>query len=169
MRKLGRSFLAVLLSLVFVVALPISASATVITETVMPPQDGQVMPMYNNVVDITASLIIVGDRAEITASYDGIPNVTTGAVIEITLQKEGLLWWSDVGSTYIHNFNTVSNSCFHSIKLDEYGEYRACVTFTISGTMGPDDEKYEECYATYSASSPTMILLAPMEIGKKFI
>ncbi len=169
MRSLGRKLLAVLLSLIFVSALPLSVSADVITEAEMPPKDEQVVPMFLNCVDINLGMEIVGDRAEYKAWYTGINGVTTSAVIELVLQKKVLLWWSDVGSTYIHNFNTVSNSCFHSDYLEDYGEYRVCAYFTISGTSGSDDTEYKEVYATYSAPSDAsaLILLAPTEVGRK--
>ena len=77
--------------------------------------------------------------AIVNVEYEGYPNVTTGATINITIKKRTLLlFWSEVVSDSI----TVSGEYFFDefyYQLEDKGTYKCNVEYIVSGTMGADD------------------------------
>ncbi len=92
--------------------------------------------------DITIeSLDIENGIASVYAYYYGYSGVTTGAEIEIKLQKRFLLfWWNDVdGGHWVDTFNTVSGGTSHGLTVPT-GTYRAVITYKVYGSGGGYDE-----------------------------
>jgi len=110
-------------------------------------QDSGIMPCYNN-VGMTDSIfhIDANGLAYVAVSYDGYPDITTGATITIRLQKKVLgLFWStvDIGEPddmWIHHASGPIYYANHSHQLTDTGTYRAEINYTIYGTAGPADE-----------------------------
>lgn len=77
--------------------------------------------------------------AIVNVEYEGYPNVTTGATINITIKKRTLLlFWSEVVSDSI----TVSGEYYFDefyYQLEDKGTYKCNVEYIVSGTMGADD------------------------------
>ena len=105
--------------------------------------------LYNNNTGLTwTSFIISSDgTAIVSVEYDGYPNITTGATINITIKKRTLLvFWSEVvsdsvtviGEDYIHEFY---------YPLENKGTYKCNVEYIVSGTAGADDViPFEDTY-----------------------
>ena len=71
--------------------------------------------------------------------YNGYPNITTGATIEILIQKRNLLFFWE---NYVKQTITVQGeSCedVSSFTLADRGTYKCTVTYTIYGTAGEAD------------------------------
>ena len=99
------------------------------------------IPRMNNGADVFNSFYISPEGiAEVACEVIGNDNLTTGIIIEIQLQRKGLLWWSDVdGGYWFNSFDGVYGSMSGGIELEKTGKYRAIFTVTVSGTGGADD------------------------------
>ena len=128
-----RCVVAVFALVVVVTGAPITVSAASNSNTVMP--------RYNNVANVMNYFEITSDgTAYVDSSYNGTPGITTGATIEIQLQRKTLLWWSDVdGGYWYDSFTSYYGSISDSIQLTKTGKYRAVITVTVSGTGGAGD------------------------------
>lgn len=97
--------------------------------------------LYNNNTGLTwTSFIISSDgTAIVSVEYDGYPNITTGATINITIKKRTLLlFWSEVVSDSV----TVSGEWYMDefyYQLEDKGTYKCNVEYIVSGTGGADD------------------------------
>lgn len=85
--------------------------------------------------------------AIVSVDYEGYPNITTGATINITIKKRTLLvFWSEIVSDSI----TVSGEAFAEefyYPLEDKGTYKCNVEYIISGTAGADDViPFEDTY-----------------------
>lgn len=94
----------------------------------------------NNTLSTSTAFSISNDgTANVTVEYDGYPNITTGATINITIKKRTLLlFWSEVVSDSI----TVSAEYYGNefyYQLEDKGTYKCNVEYIVSGTMGEDD------------------------------
>lgn len=93
----------------------------------------------NTATTLTVFAISPDGTADVCVSYDGYPNITTGATINITIKKRTLLlFWSEVISDSI----TVSGEYFFDefyYQLEEKGTYKCIVEYIVSGTGGADD------------------------------
>ena len=108
------------------------------------------MPLNNNTLAAKTRFVIsdTGDAA-VTVNYEGYPNVTTGAVISIKIEKRNfLLFWTDVvEETIIVNDNRYYEVLHY--QLEDTGTYRCTVEYVISGTGGADDVITFEDTKTY--------------------
>ena len=108
--------------------------------------------LCNNNTVRTTSYFAISDtgNATVRQGYEGYSNVTTGATINITIEKRNLLlFWSDVVSETI----TVSGIRYSNeltYQLDDTGTYRCTVEYVVSGTGGADDVITFEDTKTYS-------------------
>ena len=104
---------------------------------------GQKEPTRNNNTAYTSTSFSISTSgiAKATVSYDGYPGVTTGATIDIVIKKNTFLFfWSTVvdesynivGESYSHTYN-------YDISSNGTGTYKCFVTYTVSGSGGPDD------------------------------
>ena len=88
-------------------------------------------------------------KATIVIDYMGYPEVTTGATINITIEKRNLLFfWNDVITDTI----TVQGYRYDDelyYQLEDSGTYRCTVEYIISGTGGADDVITFEDTASY--------------------
>ncbi len=97
--------------------------------------------LYNNntLTTITAFSISNDGTANVSVIYEGYPNITTGATINITIKKRTLLlFWSEVVSDSI----TVSGESYAEefyYQLEDKGTYKCNVEYIVSGTGGADD------------------------------
>ena len=96
---------------------------------------------YNNntgTVSLTFTISNVG-KAVVTYGYTGYTGIATGATINILIEKRNLLFfWAEVltDTITINAEYCLDELVFH---LTEKGTYRCTVTYTVSGTAGPDD------------------------------
>lgn len=109
-----------------------------------------VTPRYNNIASTSTSFRISGDgTATVCVGYFGYTNVTTGATINVTIEKRNLLvFWSDV----VNDTFTVSGDEYDNeftYQLEKTGTYRCTVEYTISGTGGASDVVTFEDTKTY--------------------
>lgn len=111
--------------------------------------ENTVMPRFNNASYANASFTINSSGvATINASYDGYEGITTGARITILLEKKTFFFfWSDVQEWTISS-NESYGSFTRSCTVEE-GDYRATVTFEISGSGGATDVIERELEYSY--------------------
>ena len=112
--------------------------------------DYGVMPCFNNVMDIqTVFGISESGLASIYVSYDGYEGITTGAKIEIKLERKTWgLFWSEV-DTWTRIPGTVYFSDEVTYQLTKTGTYRATVKYEIRGTAGESDTHTFQHEITY--------------------
>ena len=97
--------------------------------------------LCNNNTGTTTTAFTISDdgTANVYVNYDGYPNITTGATINITIKKRTLLlFWSEVVSDSI----TVSGEYYSNefyYQLEDTGTYKCNVEYIVSGTGGADD------------------------------
>lgn len=79
--------------------------------------------------------------AKVYVEYDGYPGVTTGATIDIVIKKNTFLWFTT--TVVDESYNIVGESYYHTYEYDissnGSGTYKCFVTYTVSGSGGPDD------------------------------
>ena len=127
-----------------------------VTVPVAAANDG-IMPCYNNVIQTNTSFdISESGVATVTVSYNGITGVTTGATITTKIQKRtlGMIWTKvDIGEPNIEIVITstkVIGDYHYDIQLNSTGNYRAVITYTVSGSGGADDVIEDICTAEYN-------------------
>ena len=105
--------------------------------------------LYNNNTGMTWTCFTISNdgTAIVSVDYEGYPNITTGATINITIKKRTLLvFWSEIVSDSI----TVSGEAFAEefyYPLEDKGTYKCNVEYIISGTAGADDViPFEDTY-----------------------
>ena len=132
------SLVLVFLTIFSVVVFPVSAD------------DYVVMPCFNNVFEIdTGFSISTSGLAAIYVSYEGYDGITTGARIEIKLERKTWgLFWSEV-DTWTRIPGTVYFSDEVTYQLTRTGTYRATVTYEIRGTAGESDTHTFQHEITY--------------------
>ncbi len=112
--------------------------------------------MYNNVINVSASSSVSSGGLLQTALYAiGTKGVTSRIIIELYVEKRILgVFWSKVeigvpDNVWIDSVNShIYNNTF-STQLNSSGTYRVTVTFTISGSGGPDDIITKQNTVTY--------------------
>ena len=133
MKKIVSLFICALL---FIGVLPISSFAAVGGGNV-------VMPMYNNVANVTGRFVIEEGVAKITVGYVGYTNITTSARITTKLQVQTANGWADVNNGEPNNewLDESTNSVFFITHTREVpsGTYRALITYELYGTGGAAD------------------------------
>lgn len=95
----------------------------------------------NTAYTSTSFSITTSGIAQVYVKYTGYPNVTTGATIDIVIKKNTFLFfWSTVVD---ESYNIVGENYSHTYEYDissnGSGTYKCFVTYTVSGTGGPDD------------------------------
>ena len=125
-----KKFLAFCLTLVFVLTfihpVPVLAS--------------DIMPRYNNTSETTTAFDITNTgEAIVSMHYIGYSGVTTGATIEIKIEKRNLLvFWKDIATeTITVDGYYYTNELYY--QLSDTGTYRCTVEYTIYGTGGSAD------------------------------
>ena len=111
-----------------------------------------IQPYSNNVRSTGASFTISSTgKATISVEYSGISGITKTATISSKIQKKiGLIWVTVNGAKWEDTSKSTNFSKTHSVQLSENGNYRAIITFVISGNGGKDDEitkKIEKIHA----------------------
>ncbi len=106
-----------------------------------------VMPRYNNVASVTASISINDSgKLTITYKYGGSPEITTKAVITTYIEKKflGLFWKRvDIGTTdnkWVDTINDYRYTGSRIHQLSSSGTYRVTVVYKIYGSGGSADE-----------------------------
>ena len=87
---------------------------------------------------------ISSGEATVYARYVGYQNITTGAQIDIKIQRKVLFTWVDVNNGQPNNTWTdyvtgYQESVTHSLQLPGRGNYRALITYTVYGYGGSPD------------------------------
>lgn len=126
------SFLLIVLTILSVYILPVSAEEQIVT------------PRLNNAILINTDFSISSSGlASIYVYYEGYKGITTGARIEVTLQRKTWgLFWSDV-ETWTRIPGTVSFTDCLTYQLTKTGTYRAIVEYEIRGTGESDFHTFE--------------------------
>ena len=99
-----------------------------------------ITPRNNNTATTGTDFVIYSDGlAMVGYGYTGYTNITTGATIEITIQKRNFLFfWNDVVNETI----TVQGEWCDEVyryQLTSTGTYKCTVTYTVYGTAGEAD------------------------------
>ena len=106
-------------------------------------EEGIVMPMYNNVSNVTGLFVIEEGVAKITVGYVGYFNITTSARITTKLQVQTANGWADVNNGEPNNawVDESTNFMFSITHTQEVpsGTYRALITYELYGTGGAAD------------------------------
>ena len=98
---------------------------------------------------VTAFSITDTGEARVTYSYEGYPNITTGAEITIKIEKRNLLiFWNDIVEETVVVTGVRYDDVF-MYQLSKKGTYRCTVTYRVSGTGGADDVITFEDTETY--------------------
>lgn len=120
--------------------------------TVTTATANNIQTYSNNVRSTNASFTISSTgKATLSIEYNGISSVTKNAIINSKIQKKvGLIWvtvndakWKDISKT-TNYYNS------HSTQLSSKGNYRAYITYVISGNGGKNDEITKTIEKTYS-------------------
>lgn len=132
------SLVLVFLTILSVVVFPVSAD------------DYGIMPCYNNVFVIdTYFAVSASGLAAIYVSYEGYEGITTGAKIEVKLERKTWgLFWSEV-ETWTRIPGTVDFETELTYQLTKTGTYRATVKYEIRGTAGESDTHTFQHEITY--------------------
>ena len=131
----------------FISALLILCLFTVSVSPVSAATEEGVMPRYNNVSNVTASIgINDSGKLTITYRYSGAQSITTKAVITTYIEKKflGLFWKRvDIGKTdnqWVDTINDYMYAGSRTHQLSSSGTYRVTVIYKIYGTGGSADE-----------------------------
>ena len=97
--------------------------------------------LFNNNVATTSSSFSISSDGEacVLVDYMGYKDITTGATINITIEKRTLLlFWNDVVTDTITCNNYHYTNEFY-YQLENSGTYRCTIEYVISGNGGADD------------------------------
>ena len=97
--------------------------------------------LYNNNTSLVNSNFDITEDGEaiVSARYIGYVGVTTGATINIKIERRTFLFfWSDVIS---EEYVITSDRCMEEFRyqLEKTGTYKCTIDYVISGTAGDDD------------------------------
>ncbi|MBQ8403648.1 MAG: hypothetical protein IJX55_04390 [Clostridia bacterium] len=111
---------------------------TFVFQTIIFASDVSVL---NNNTFSTSTSFTINDvgKAAVVYEYDGYTGITTGATIDILIEKRSfLVFWNEVltDTITVNEEYYIDELVFH---LTEQGTYRCTVTYTVSGTAGADD------------------------------
>lgn len=144
MKRVAIFFLSMLL-LVGCISIPVSAA------------DSDIMPYYNNIMQTGSSFSIDSSGVgEIYASYTGYSGVTDSVTIKIKVQKKtlGFIWTKvDIGTEnneIVVTSDNINDAFTYYVQLNSTGNYRAVITYTVSGSGGADDSIEDICTAEYN-------------------
>lgn len=136
MKKRFYSFLAVILVL------------TTIGQSFVSASD---ISLYNNNTMTTTTDFSITETGEaiVYVDFTGYSGVTTGATINITIEKRSFLFfWNDVVTETI-TVDTYRYDNEFYYQLEDKGTYRCTVEYIVSGSGGTDDVLTFEDTATY--------------------
>jgi hypothetical protein len=108
--------------------------------------------LYNNNTGTTATNFVISSTglAMVAYKYSGYTGITTGATIEIKIQKRNLLiFWSDIVTETISATGELCDEVY-TYQLSGKGTYKCTVTYTVYGTAGEADVIPFERTVTYS-------------------
>lgn len=107
--------------------------------------------LYNNNTSSTATSFSITETGEaiVVVDFTGYSGVTTGATINITIEKRSFFFfWNDVMTETITVDTYRYDNEFH-YQLEGKGTYRCTVEYIVSGSGGTDDVLTFEDTATY--------------------
>lgn len=96
----------------------------------------------NNVVSTSTSFSISNNgMANVNVKYIGVSGITTGASISVVIKKVVFLWFTStiIDETYNIADYSYSNTYTYDLSSNGSGTYKCFVTYTVSGSGGPDD------------------------------
>lgn len=137
------------ISILFIIAFLLAFLFQTNVMAAMPNEDSI---MNNNVNStITNFDISSSGNAEVYVYYRGISGVTSGASISVVIKKITFLWFTTtvVDETYNIAAESYSNTYYYDLSSYGSGTYRCNVTYTVSGSGGPDDVIPFEDTASY--------------------
>jgi len=129
--------------------MPVKAFAATDTQKTLPG-----CKLNNTCVTSSSFSIIDTNNAVITVGYTGYSGITTGATVQIKLQRKVLFWWVDVDNgqpndTWVDIFTGYRGNAEHSLRLSQTGKYRAQIEYQISGSGGATDVISTTLYDEY--------------------
>lgn len=132
--RIGFLFLVAVILLTGV--FPLSAVDEQSDTPITPP----IIRLNNTNLVVCNFLIIDTNNAVAEATFEGHNGITSGATIEIKLQRKVLFWWTDVsGGAWTDTINSYYGGVSHSLRLTKKGDYRAVFTITVRGSGGDPD------------------------------
>ena len=144
---MSKKLIALILCVVLLCCLSTVAYAenpVAIEPNVLMQSDSGIMPCFEYTNTTATSLSISSSgTATCSTSLNGYTGVTTKIVINMTLQKKTLLWWSEVDS-----WSKTINDSFGSLTKTASvgsGKYRVKVEFTVySGSNSEEITTYSQ-------------------------
>ena len=108
------------------------------------PIESDIMPCFEYTDSTYASLSIsTSGKATCSTSITGYSGTTTKIVIEMSLQKKTLLWWSNQ-ETWTSTINNFYGSLVKNATVDG-GKYRVKVNYTVySGSNSEEITTYSQ-------------------------
>ena len=115
------------------------------------------MPYYNNILNTYSDFTIDSSgTGTVEASYRGYTGVTDSVTVTIKIQKRslGLIWTKvDIGTEnneIVVTSTNINDDFTYDVQLKSTGNYRAVITYTVSGSGGADDTIEDICTAEYN-------------------
>ena len=114
--------------------------------------DEGIMPIYEVTTAAGFDLLVSGDSAHFSCSYNADPDLFDHAEFEMRLQRKGLIFWSDVDIqiSRVWIYESYSNYNLRQDIPDQTGKYRAIYTLRIVGNNGLTDTIEETVEYTYN-------------------
>lgn len=104
------------------------------TGTFALADEPEIMPLYNYTLEYDVGLSVSGSTLTGTANLTGYQGTTTKVNVVMTLQKKGLLWWSDASNDFDYTMHSYYAYTDNTYTVGS-GTYRLKVVFTVySGT-----------------------------------
>ena len=117
----------------------------------------EIMPYYNNILNTYSDFTIDSSgTGTVEASYRGYTGVTDSVTVTIKIQKRslGLIWTKvDIGTEnneIVVTSTNINDDFTYDVQLKSTGNYRAVITYTVSGSGGADDTIEDICTAEYN-------------------
>ena len=122
------------------------ALLTLVMGVLVPARQAKAAMYFNNTISASVSASVNSSGKMTTyMSVSGISGVTTRIGVELRIQYQiyGIFWKTvDIGYTdnvWIDSTTSIAYSNTFDFNLSISGNYRARVTYTVSGTGGADD------------------------------
>ena len=128
------------------------AMLTMLTGGVGVYADDSVAPLSYVQYYSNFNLVVSGGYATFMCEYSADPDVFDHAELEMTLQRKGLIFWSDVDITVTEEwfYDTYKDYTIRQSIPDKTGKYRALYTLRVVGNNGLTDTIEQTVECTYN-------------------
>ena len=114
------------------------------TGTFALSNEPEIMPLYNYTSNYYVDLTVSGSTATGSAYLEGYQGTATKVNVVMTLQKKGLLFWSDASNDYDYTMHSYYADAENTYTVSS-GTYRLKAVFTVySGTASETITAYSQ-------------------------